>query len=530
MTHALRATAKEPYGPALQAHYADPGYQADGQKRYPLDSAEHCRAAWSYINQGDNASRYTPQQLKRIKSRIMTAGKKYGVTFADQGRSGGDGVTYWRSYFEEDDHPRGSGAEGGQFVKKAASSAGTSASKAAKAAPKKAPARKPPPKKAPAKKPVPAKAAPAKAPAKKAPVSEKGLIFEKGLGVKSDKGDDRVRLIQKSLNRLGISTGDDELLVDGRFGPSTVAAVKRAQRRLGLEPDGRVSVELMRKLESMKELPPKRKAKNCTCRSGNCMGERCDAGALEYRDLGMCVRAFDFNFEDRSGGMSRDGGRTLEGYAAVFGKRARITDVNGEFEESIAAGAFTRSLRTRTPVLQFEHGRDPRVGAVPIGAIEDLREDTKGLFVRATLFDNPVVEPVRQAIAGRAIRGMSFRFSVPKGGDKWERSFGGVDRREVRDADVFELGPVVHPAYDATTVDVRSMLAGLDATDMRALIRELDGYSDLAHDLQTITGSPVARSAGGGDFDAESQEWQASADIDHMQARDRALRLTGVLT
>lgn len=67
---------KTPYG---DVEYADPGYQEDGQKRYPLDTEEHCRAAWSYINQEKNASKYTPEQLDHIKSRIKEAAKKYGI-------------------------------------------------------------------------------------------------------------------------------------------------------------------------------------------------------------------------------------------------------------------------------------------------------------------------------------------------------------------------------------------------------------------------------------------------------------------
>ncbi len=118
---------------------------------------------------------------------------------------------------------------------------------------------------------------------------------------------------------------------------------------------------------------------------------------------GMCVRAFDFEARTVTGGD----GRTLEGYAAVFNQTARIAAMGGDFDEVLLPGAFTRSLARRTPVLQFEHGRDPRVGAVPIGAFEDIREDQQGLYVRARLFDNPAVEPVRQAIDAKAITGMS---------------------------------------------------------------------------------------------------------------------------
>lgn len=78
--------ATAPYG---DVKYADPGYR-DGTKRYPIDTAEHCRAAWSYINQADNAKFYNATQLKAIKDRIMAAGKKYGINFNDSEGPGED--------------------------------------------------------------------------------------------------------------------------------------------------------------------------------------------------------------------------------------------------------------------------------------------------------------------------------------------------------------------------------------------------------------------------------------------------------
>ena len=73
---------KEPYGDVA---YADPGYQKDKQKRYPIDTAEHVRAAWSYIHQGKNASEYTPEQLDNIKSRIRAAAEKFGIKLSEKG-------------------------------------------------------------------------------------------------------------------------------------------------------------------------------------------------------------------------------------------------------------------------------------------------------------------------------------------------------------------------------------------------------------------------------------------------------------
>jgi hypothetical protein len=66
----------KPYG---NVTYADPGYQADKKKRYPLDSKAHAKSAWSFISQAKNASAYSANQLKRVKGRIMAALKKFGV-------------------------------------------------------------------------------------------------------------------------------------------------------------------------------------------------------------------------------------------------------------------------------------------------------------------------------------------------------------------------------------------------------------------------------------------------------------------
>jgi HK97 family phage prohead protease len=235
------------------------------------------------------------------------------------------------------------------------------------------------------------------------------------------------------------------------------------------------------------------------------------------RDIGFAVRAYEF--ELRSAGRN---GRTLEGHVAVFNTRTRIPDHAGDFEEEMLPGFADRSLRdSGYPVMQFDHGKDPRVGTVPIGKYDTWEPDGKGYFVRGELFDNPVVEPVRQAIEHKAIRGMSFRFKVSKGGDQWERRNGGMDLRRVADADVPEAGPVVFPAYASTTVSVRSILATFTPEERAELIRELRAQAGLATDLN-FAGRPSARSAGGGESDVEPREGDAPNPA--QLARIRALR------
>jgi HK97 family phage prohead protease len=195
----------------------------------------------------------------------------------------------------------------------------------------------------------------------------------------------------------------------------------------------------------------------------------------------LCFRSVEFETSGDSDG------RTLEGYAAVFDHPTRIDSWEGKFDETVIRGAFAKTLSERKPVLQFDHGRDVRTGSVPIGSISEIREDTKGLFIKARLFDNAAVEPIRQAIEGGAIDGMSFRFKVNQ--DDWYDGDGNrvresdlssmlkdkdqALRRTIREVELYEAGPVVFPAYEATSVGVRSLMSMLNDEDRDTLLDEL---------------------------------------------------------
>lgn len=59
--------------------YADPGYQADKLKRYPLDTREHVDAASRYFAKQSNREKYSAAQQKAIQSKINAAKRKFGV-------------------------------------------------------------------------------------------------------------------------------------------------------------------------------------------------------------------------------------------------------------------------------------------------------------------------------------------------------------------------------------------------------------------------------------------------------------------
>ncbi|WP_207000730.1 DUF6582 domain-containing protein [Trinickia mobilis] len=59
-----------------KGEYGDVAYADEKNKKYPIDTTEHIRAAWNYIHQEKNADEYSASELKTIKDRIIAAWKK----------------------------------------------------------------------------------------------------------------------------------------------------------------------------------------------------------------------------------------------------------------------------------------------------------------------------------------------------------------------------------------------------------------------------------------------------------------------
>lgn len=57
-----------------EVEFADPT-----NHKYPIDNADHVRAAWRYIQQEDNAAKYDKDEVQAIKKRIEKAARKFGV-------------------------------------------------------------------------------------------------------------------------------------------------------------------------------------------------------------------------------------------------------------------------------------------------------------------------------------------------------------------------------------------------------------------------------------------------------------------
>lgn len=191
-------------------------------------------------------------------------------------------------------------------------------------------------------------------------------------------------------------------------------------------------------------------------------------------------------FELRDGGTD---GLTLDGMAATFDQPTLIDSWEGTFYEQIRKGAFRKTIRENTPVMQFDHGRHPLIGSIPIGTITSLQETDAGLAVTGRLTDNWLIQPVRDAIAEGSVNGMSFRFTVVR--EEWRDKDGklvqaadletllwmpgerGPLTRTLIEVRCAELGPVVFPAYDTTSVGVRARSIAETITEDDELRREV---------------------------------------------------------
>jgi len=196
------------------------------------------------------------------------------------------------------------------------------------------------------------------------------------------------------------------------------------------------------------------------------------ADAEDERTSGLVIEkrtSSQTGFEVRA----ENDGMTFTGYAAVF-------DVDSEplpFIERIDRGAFTRTLKRNNIRLFVNH--DPgNVLATVRSKTLMLEEDDIGLRVTAQLPNTTLGRDMAELIRTRVVDSMSFGFTVPRGGDRWDES--GM-RRNLKEVRLHEVSIVTgFPAYTQTTATVRTLeqlaeKAGADADDIAVALTELEG-------------------------------------------------------
>jgi HK97 family phage prohead protease len=172
--------------------------------------------------------------------------------------------------------------------------------------------------------------------------------------------------------------------------------------------------------------------------------------------------------ELRAGGDKKS--PRLVGHAAVFNSPSQ--DLGG-FVETIRPGAFARSLKSdRDPLALVQHMPQLVLGRRSAGTLR-LHEDQRGLAFEIDLPQTMAAADLLVSVERGDVRGASFAFSTPKGGDKWEMR-GGQVVRELLDVDLHEITVTAQPAYLDTDVARRALLQFSTGPRVRALRRFLE--------------------------------------------------------
>jgi hypothetical protein len=211
---------------------------------------------------------------------------------------------------------------------------------------------------------------------------------------------------------------------------------------------------------------------------------------------GLSVDAGEFEFRAAPDGD----GLTVSGYIARFNDPTQIEDWAGVYTEEIKRGAF----------------------ALPVGVWSELREDRRGLFGEGRIHDTWHTIPIRAAIQSGALDGMSFKFKVVseqvrKGDPKKSE----LDHRTLTEVALFEAGMVVHPAYEGTTLALRSKAMDL----FRSPSIDMDVTPPVRADMLPVEKAvaPV------GDTDPVRAEAGPPVGITRREMRQQALSALGVI-
>ena len=169
---------------------------------------------------------------------------------------------------------------------------------------------------------------------------------------------------------------------------------------------------------------------------------------IERRDISFDeAPEAELTIETRASGQT-----AIVGYAAVYN---RLSLDLGGFREMILPGAFDKVLsrqRGKQDVIAvFNHDPNILLGRTSSGTLQ-LSSDDKGLKYTVT----PPAEraDIMSLILRRDLLGSSFAFTVAKDSESFSSDANGAVRTIREVSGLYDVGPVVNPAYSSSTTGV----------------------------------------------------------------------------
>lgn len=140
-------------------------------------------------------------------------------------------------------------------------------------------------------------------------------------------------------------------------------------------------------------------------------------------------------------------GSSLVGYAAVFDS---LSELIADFRELIRPGAFGAAIAEGQDVRAlYNHDPSQILGRTTAGTLR-LSQTQVGLRYEVDLPDTTTARDLATSVERGDISASSFAFRVRAGGEDWRQQEDGSYQRELTALDLFDVSPVVYPAYQAT--------------------------------------------------------------------------------
>jgi len=161
------------------------------------------------------------------------------------------------------------------------------------------------------------------------------------------------------------------------------------------------------------------------------------------------------------------------GHAAVFNK---LSEDLGGFREQITPGAFKEAIKEDDIRALFNHDPNFILARNKSGTLS-LKEDSEGLAIE---FEPPDTQAGRDLVISLDrgdVDQMSFGFSVKPNGQNWGEDKEGNVIRTLTNVRLFDVSPVVFPAYLQTDVakrDLRGYMQTKQFIPLDIYYKELD--------------------------------------------------------
>lgn len=141
----------------------------------------------------------------------------------------------------------------------------------------------------------------------------------------------------------------------------------------------------------------------------------------------------------------------IAGYAAVFNKTVELWP---GFFERVAPGAFSKTIKEHDIRALWNHNPDYLLGRTTNGTLI-LREDSRGLAYEIIKPETSMANDLMVLIKRGDVSQSSFGFNIVEQSLKYDKEMDSVTRT-LAEVKLFDVSPVTFPAYDSTSVNVRT--------------------------------------------------------------------------